>query len=72
MHFHFNHKETLFRTAIFTIGHYWIDVLTNHFITGAPLRLALVSSVVGPILNAIWYYILDRVFFSYIIKKIKQ
>ena len=72
-HHHFiDHKSTLIRTCIFTIGHYLIDVLSNHFITGAPIKLAMVSSVAGPILNAVWYYILDRVFFTYIADKIKN
>ncbi len=72
MHFHINHKDTILRTIIFTLGHYWIDVLSNHFITGAPIKLAMVSSVAGPILNSIWYYVLDRLFFSYFAKKNKK
>ena len=77
MHHHFHIKEissnksTLLRTAIFTFGHYWIDVLSNHFITGASISSAMVASVAGPILNAIWYYILDRMFFNYILSKHK-
>jgi uncharacterized membrane protein len=62
----------LLRTAIFTCGHYWIDVLTNHFITGAPICKAMVSGLVGPLLNAIWYYILDRIFCFYMKKKKKD
>ena len=75
MHHHFHIKEissnksTLLRTAIFTFGHYWIDVLSNHFITGATISSAMVASVAGPILNAIWYYVLDRMFFNYILSK---
>lgn len=73
LHNHFlDHKLTLIRTCIFTAGHYWIDVLSNHFITGAPIKLAMFSSIAGPILNAIWYYILDRVFFTFLVNKIKN
>ena len=77
MHHHFHikdissNKSTLLRTLIFTFGHYWIDVLSNHFITGASIKSAMVASVAGPILNAIWYYVLDRMFFNYILSKHK-
>ncbi len=64
-------KSTIIRTAIFTFGHYWIDVLCNHFITGAPLHLAMVTSFASPVLNAIWYFILDRIFFFHILGKVK-
>ncbi|MBR1428925.1 MAG: hypothetical protein IJ590_01585 [Rickettsiales bacterium] len=78
MHHHFHikdissNKSTLLRTVIFTFGHYWIDVLSNHFITGASIKSAMVASVAGPILNAIWYYVLDRMFFNYILSKHKR
>ena len=67
-----SHKYSVLRTCIFTAGHYTIDVSCTVLITGAPLHLAMTSSIVGPIINAIWYYILDRVFFSYLIPKWKK
>ena len=67
-----SHKYSVLRTCIFTAGHYTIDVSCTVFITGAPLHLAMTSCVVGPILNAFWYYFLDRVFFSYLIPKWKR
>jgi uncharacterized membrane protein len=75
MHFHLANistYSTILRTVIFTSGHYIIDTSVTHFITGAPWHLAFTSSIIGPILNAVWYFILDRFFFSYLVKKIKS
>ena len=75
MHFHFTAGSThssLIRTLIFTLGHYCIDTSVTHFVTGAPWHLALTSSILGPILNAIWYFILDRLFFSYLLVKLQN
>lgn len=65
-------KSTILRTLIFTSGHYLIDTSVTHFVTGAPWHLALTSSILGPILNAIWYFILDKFFFSYVFVKISN
>lgn len=73
--FHFTADSThssLLRTVIFTFGHYWIDTSVTHFVTGAPWHLALTSSILGPILNAVWYFVLDRLFFSYLLAKIHK
>lgn len=63
---------SLIRTFVFTIGHYFIDVSCTHFIAGAEWRLAMASGIVAPLLNAIWFFVLDRVFFGYILPKIKH
>ena len=60
---------TMFRTLVFTCGHYIIDTCCTHFIGGAEWHRAFASSIAGPILNAVWYFILDRIFFSYIFCK---
>ena len=72
MHFHLSPTSThstLIRTFIFTCGHYCIDVLSTHFITGAEIQLAMTACIVGPILNAIWYFILDKLFVFFVYKK---
>ena len=76
MHLHYitidSTHSTILRTIIFTFGHYWIDTSVTHFVTGAPWHLALTSSILGPILNAVWYFTLDRLFFSYLLAKIHK
>ena len=53
-------KATTFRTIVFTVGHFFIDVFVIALITGAPIETATLASIVGPIINGIWYWILDR------------
>ena len=65
-------NSSIFRTIIFTLGHYWIDVLSQHFVADTPIHLAMTACIVGPIINAFWYFLLDRVFFSYLPKKLKK
>ena len=57
-------KGTLFRTAIYTIGHFIIAAGCVMYLTGAPLHLALTDAVVEPILNGVWFFILDRLWTS--------
>lgn len=64
----FNSKYTAIRTFIFSVGHYIIDISLGYFITGAKIELLAISSLLSPICNAIWYYILDKFFFSKLIK----
>ena len=75
-HIHLSHSHSanasILRTIIFTLGHYCIDVLSQYFVAGTPIHLAMTACIVGPILNAFWYFILDRVFFSYLSRKIKN
>lgn len=62
----------LFRTIVFTIGHFFIDITTGYIITGAPIHLIAVSAFLSPVINAVWYYVLDRFFFSRILKSIQK
>ncbi len=59
--------KSLFRSFIFTVGHFFIDLTTSYYITGAKIELIALSSVVSPLLNGVWYYILDRFLFKKII-----
>jgi len=56
---------------VFTGGHFIIDITTNYVITGAPLELIAISAMLSPLLNAIWYFILDKYVFSKIYTKYK-
>ena len=61
-------RHSLIRTGVFTSGHFVIDMLTNYFITGAPIHLIALSAILSPTLNAVWYYILDRFLFCHILQ----
>ena len=53
-------KGTLLRTAIYTIGHFLIAASCVVYFTGAPFYIALTDAIVEPLLNAVWFFVLDR------------
>ncbi len=46
--------------VIYTIGHIFIAMTCNYFITGARLELAAVDALVEPIINGFWFYALHK------------
>ena len=61
--------DSLLLTLIYTIGHFMIAVACVYFITGATLELATIDAIVEPLLNAIWLYVLHKLYFR---KKLKN
>ena len=55
----FQVKGSLLRTIIYTIGHMLISILCVVTITGSDVRLATVESIIEPLINAFWYFLLD-------------
>lgn len=53
-------KGSLLRTFIYTIGHFLIAAACVMYFTGAPFSVAITNAVVEPMLNAVWFFILDR------------
>jgi len=54
----FLHGSVL-RTIVYTIGHIAIAITCNTLITGADLKLATLDALVEPLINSIWYFMLD-------------
>jgi len=54
-------KGTLLRTIIFSIGHFFIAATCVMIFTGATFVEAATTAVVEPIINAGWYFLLDRI-----------
>jgi len=52
-------NNSLTRTIVYTIGHIAIATICNMFITGAQAELAMTDAIVEPLLNSVWYYVLD-------------
>ena len=48
------------RAIVYTIGHILIAMICNRLITGAEWSLAGVDAIVEPIINGVWFYMLDR------------
>ena len=57
------------RAVIYTLGHIVIAMTCNNLITGAPLQLAVLDALIEPMINGVWYYVLDRVWTSKIATK---
>lgn len=55
---------SLGRTIIYTIGHIIIAMTSNRLITGADWRLAGLDAIIEPMINGVWYYMLDKLWAS--------
>lgn len=53
-------KQSLARASIFTLGHFFVDSIVITTITGAPIELAGLAALVGPLINGTWFWFLDR------------
>lgn len=48
------------RAIVYTIGHILIAMTCNRLITGAEWSLAGVDAIVEPVINGVWFYMLDK------------
>lgn len=53
-------RASALRTVIFTTGHFFIDFFTIVTVTGSTVEAAAQASIIAPVLNGCWYYLLDR------------
>ena len=56
-----NNKGSILRTIIYTIGHFAIAITVLMLIANVSFMIALTDAIVEPLANAIWYFILDKV-----------
>ena len=54
-----NQSGSLLRTIIYTFGHFIIAASCVMYFTSATFYEGLTDAIVEPILNGVWYYILD-------------
>ena len=59
-----NNKGSLLRTLIYTIGHFLIAITVLMLSANVPFIIALTDAIVEPIANAVWYFILDKIWTS--------
>lgn len=57
------------RAIIYTIGHIVIAMTCNNLITGAEWSLAAADAIVEPLVNGVWYFLLDKLWASKLINK---
>ena len=56
---------SLGRAFIYTLGHIIIAMTCNRLITGAGWKLAGVDAIIEPMINGVWYYVLDKSWSKY-------
>ena len=58
-------KGSLLRTVVFTIGHFLIAITVLKLLDpGIELWVAMAAAVIEPLVNAVWYFILDKIWVS--------
>ena len=56
-----NNKGSILRTIIYTIGHFAIAITVLMLIANVSSMIALTDAIVEPLANAVWYFVLDKV-----------
>ena len=59
-----NNKGSLLRTIIYTIGHFAIAIICLMLIADVSFMIALTDAIVEPLANAVWYFVLDKIWTS--------
>ncbi|MDB2704351.1 DUF2061 domain-containing protein [Gammaproteobacteria bacterium] len=62
-------RDTIIRTIIYTIGHFIIAASCVMYFTGADFSAAITDAIVEPLLNSVWYFVLDKYWASKYPKK---
>ena len=55
-----NNRGTILRTLVYTVGHILIAAGTLLALSDVPVIIAMTDAIVEPLLNSIWYFILDK------------
>ncbi len=53
-------QGSLLRTLIYTLGHFVIAITCLMLIADVSLWIAMTDAIVEPIANAVWFFVLDR------------
>ena len=56
-----NNKGSILRTIVYTIGHFAIAIIVLMLIADVSFMIALTDAIVEPLANAVWYFVLDKV-----------
>lgn len=57
-------RDSFIRSSIYTIGHIIIATICNVYITGAVVKLAFTDALIEPLINMLWFYVLDIIYTS--------
>ena len=69
--FYNSNKASLLRTFIYTIGHFVIAITVLMLVADVSFMIALTDEIVEPIADSVWYFILDKIWITRVVKKSK-
>ena len=55
-----NNKGSIFRTIVYTVGHFIIAITVLMLVADVSFVIALTDAIVEPLANAVWYFVLDK------------
>tara|TARA_Y100001970_G_C14141803_1_gene807548 strand:- start:838 stop:1071 length:234 start_codon:yes stop_codon:yes gene_type:complete len=58
-------SDSLALTLVYSLGHFVIAIACVSLITGTPLELATLDALIEPMINAVWFYIIHRMYLKY-------
>ena len=67
-----NNKGSILRTIIYTIGHFVIAITVLMLISDVSFAVALTDAIVEPLANAVWYFVLDKIWTAKYQKKFSK
>ena len=56
-----NNKGSILRTVVYTIGHFVIAITVLMLVADVTFVIALTDAIVEPLANAVWYFVLDKI-----------
>ena len=64
-----NNRGSILRTIVYTIGHFAIAIIVLMSVADVSFAIALTDAIVEPLANAVWYFVLDKIWTSKFRKK---
>ena len=65
-----SNKGSLLRTLVFTLGHFIIAATILKILDpGIAMWVAVTDAIIEPLINSVWYYILDRIWVTKVVNK---
>ena len=59
-----HNRGSIFRTIVYTIGHFVIAITVLMLVADVSPLIALTDAIVEPLANSIWYFLLDKFWVS--------
>ena len=59
-----NNRGSILRTIVYTVGHFAIAITVLMLVADISFMIALTDAIVEPLANAVWYFVLDKIWTS--------